>query len=350
MPTTFSLQPNGAITPAGLLTPLNTLTPSGALRITTSVFQAGGVTPSGSLALSQLVALAGALAPTSTLAITPTKLLAGQITPAGTLAFNIAQHLAGVLLPAGALFVGLGQAPCGLTLTELRARLYERLDDDGTRWSPAEVIVALNAALNVWAYLTLCIERTVSFMLTGGQCFHSIAAQVSDFIVPLRLTTASGARIRPATFHELDGLSNTWRATAGTPTRYVQAGYDLIAVTPQYAVDTAVRLTYAAAPTALSGEADTPEIQPEQQEHLCDFAFWWLRLKDGGQEAQAATDYLKRFVEAARKYGEFSRARASAQRYDTAPADISLFDASALNAIVQGRRKRDANSPTGGQR
>jgi hypothetical protein len=229
---------------------------------------------------------------------------------------------------------------CALMLGDLKGRVYEQLDDDGTYYTGNEVRHALNAAANLFAYLTLCKEKTASFSPNGGVCFHPVNLSLTDYIVPLRITTASGARIRPATIHELDGLSSSWRSVAGTPTRYIAMGYDIIGFTPQYAATTALRITYAATPTAMATDTDIADIPDEQQIHLVDYACWWLQLKIGGQELANAGDWLRRFVTAARKYGDFVRRRSYGQKYDAVPFDLASFDMGRLDIAVPKQPQR----------
>ncbi len=88
----------------------------------------------------------------------------------------------------------------------------------------------------------------------------------------------------------------------------------------------ALSMTYAAEPTEMVADSDFPEIPPEQQVFLADGAMWYLRLKEGGAELQAAVKYLKRFLENAQDYQAFTHARSRAQAYDRVPPDLSTFD------------------------
>ena len=287
---------------------------------------AGALTP---LKLFNVVA-AGVLTLSGTVGRAFVMTLTGVLGLAGNLLKRAGAHFSGVLTPTGLLRQGIGEAPCVFTLGELRQRVLERLDDDGTYYSIdfGEVDRALNAAQNIFALLTLCNEKTVAFSLLGGQTFYTIRNNITDYIVPLRVTMVNtGTRLRPITIHQLDGrFGSAWRATTGTPTHYVAMGYDLLAVYPQPAGGTAINITYAAAPSQLGAADQLFEIPAEQQVHLVDFAIWWLRLKEGGEELQTATQYLQRFIEAADKYGQFVRRRSYGQRYDNVPFDLASFD------------------------
>jgi len=127
-----------------------------------------GASHFGAGRLAEIGLWPGVLPMAGSLSYSVTKAVGGTLPLAGTLIKNVAKNFSGLLSFAGLLRAGLRESPCALTVAEMRARLYERLDDDGTYYTPTEVLVALNAAQDVFAYITLCIERTASFTLTGG--------------------------------------------------------------------------------------------------------------------------------------------------------------------------------------
>lgn len=196
----------------------------------------------------------------------------------------------------------------------------------GAYWTDDEINHAINVAQRLWGLLTLCIERTVPVPLTIGQTFYQMLDIYADFIVPLR-ASFNGVRLKADTIHNLDLRSTSWRVTPGNPTRYAQHGFGLLAITPQPASGTPVlTMTFAAQPLEMFFDDDVPEIMPEQQIHLEDFAFWFCRLKEGGQELQNAVPKLNSFLEAAAKYASYQRARSRAQLYDNVPFDLASFD------------------------
>jgi hypothetical protein len=121
-----------------------------------------------------------------------------------------------------------------------------------------------------------------------------------------------------------------WRADAGSPTKYAQDGFDQLAITKQPASSQNLTITYAASPAVLTNNSDVPEIPEEHHPCLIEFAIYWLRLKEGGQELQKTLPMLGSFLDSASKYGEFTRARSKAQMYDHQPFDLSSFDRSRL--------------------
>jgi hypothetical protein len=224
----------------------------------------------------------------------------------------------------------------------LQTRLIERLDESATPtyWTLAEVKEALNKSVRFFALLTLCVERQASFNLSAATAFYAISSQLTDFLVPLRVTTSAGARLLPYKLHELNMESDTWRSTPGTPTKYAQAGYDLLAISGQPAGGgTSLLIRYAAAPATLSGNTDAPEIPEEQHPCLIDYALYWLRLKEGGQELAKTLPHLGMFLDVAEKYGEFVRAKSKGQLYDAMPFDLKSFDRSRLMKLVLANQK-----------
>lgn len=228
----------------------------------------------------------------------------------------------------------------------LQTRTIERLDEASTPvyWTLAEIKEALNKSVRFFALLTLCVERSASFNLTATQTFYTVSSQLSDFLVPLRVTTSAGARLSPYTLHQLNLESDTWRATAGTPSKYAQAGYDLLAISGQPAgAGTSLLIRYAASPATLSGNTDEPEIPEEQRPCLIDFALYWLRLKEGGQELAKTLPHLGAFLEVAQKHAAFVRAKSKAQLYDNQPFDLQSFDRSRLMKLVMGQKGAPQN-------
>lgn len=224
-----------------------------------------------------------------------------------------------------------------MDLLTLKTRVIERLDEPASPiyWTSSEIVEALNKANRFFCLLTLCVEHSAAFNLTAAQTFYTVSSQLSDFLVPLRVTTSAGARLNPYTQHELNLESDTWRATAGTPTRYMQQGYDLFAISPQPAgAGTSLLIRYAASPAVMTSNSDEPEIPEEQRPCLIDYALYWLRLKEGGQELAKTLPHLGMFLDVAQKHAAFVRAKNKAQLYDARPFDLQSFDRSRLMKLV----------------
>lgn len=218
---------------------------------------------------------------------------------------------------------------CELTLLQLRTLLGERLDDPSfIYYTINECYHALNIAQRLFAFLTLCLEKTATFNLTNGQAFYTISDQITNFICPLRVSHVnSSTRLRSDTIHNLDLRKVTWRATSGNPARYAQQGFDLLAITPQPSSGShTLSIVYAGMPAEMTLASDIPEIPTENHIDLVDGAAYIARLKEGGQELVNATEWLQRFLDSATRKAKFIRAKSRAQLYDREPFDLESFD------------------------
>ena len=225
---------------------------------------------------------------------------------------------------------------------DLQERTIERIGEPSTPiyWTLAEVKEALNKATRFFALLTLCVERSASFSLSANTAFYTPQTQLTDFLKPLRVTTSAGARLLPYTLDQLNKESDSWRTTTGTPAKYAQQGYDLLAVTPVPAgAGVTLTVRYAASPATLTANGDEPEIPEEQRDCLIDYAIYWLRAKEGGQEFVKTLPKLGQFLDVAGKYADFVRAKSKAQLYDAMPLDLQGFDRSRLLKLVLASQK-----------
>lgn len=228
-----------------------------------------------------------------------------------------------------------------MTHAQLKTRTFERLDEptDGSGYhSGIDITAGLNWAQRFFVVLTLCLEKSAAFTLTGGATWFKVRTVLTDWLMPLRLEV-SNAKIRPARLSELDALAASWQATAGTPERYSLQGLDLLAIYKQPAGDTAASWTYARTPTTLSAPTDTPEIPAEYQPLLVDGAILYCRLKEGGQELEKVLPGLKRFLDGAARLGKYGRQRSLDLRYDRLPAEIERFDVSRMLAELEKKLK-----------
>jgi hypothetical protein len=216
--------------------------------------------------------------------------------------------------------------------------VWERLDDDGTYYTTAEVNHALNVGQRLWALLTLCIEHTFAFLGVSGQPFASDAPLGA--IAPIQMSYLDSnepVRVTSDTLHNFAARSTFWRTETGTPKRYAWSGWDLIAVNPTISGN--FLLTVAREPFAMTPLLDSPDIAGEQQIHLVDFAIAFLRLKEGGQEMANAMEYMKRFLDAAEKYSKFSASRTQGQGYDRVmPVDLAKYDRGRLDIAIKAQK------------
>ncbi len=333
MATTYTVTYTGGLTPSGALSK----------QIEKAVELAGEVTPTSALVTGRDLSMGGELAPSGILVKSITKALAAGLTPVGALTRSLEALFTGGLTPAGRLLTGRDETACNVTVAAFKTRLGQLLDDPThIYYTEAEILHALNVGQRLWGLITLCFERTASLTLTNGQDYYEVSSQIDDYLLPLRVSL-SGTRLKCDTLNNLDLRNRAWRATPGTPLRYAREGFDKLWITPQpasggpYVLD----FIYAAMPDVLILDTDVPEIPGDNSASLQDFAFWWLRFKEGGQEAQNANLYLKRFLDAAGKYASFVRAKNRAQGYDNWPPELTLYDRSRFEVKLARQRAWD---------
>ena len=216
----------------------------------------------------------------------------------------------------------------------MRGRVSARLNEGATGpvfYPTGEITTALNEGLRFFVLLTLGLETTASWPLTPATTFYHMLAIFPDWIVPLRITTALGAKVRPARLEELTCLDAGWRARPGVPVRYAAVGADLTAMYQQpAAAGTVLRVTYARSPLVLAGDGDVPEIPDEYHPRLVDYGVYRMRQVEGAQELEKALKYLDSFMDGAQHYAAYVRARNLGARYDKVPLELEKFDRSRL--------------------
>ena len=215
------------------------------------------------------------------------------------------------------------QALCSQRLNEAAAPVFYP-DDEITR--------ALNEADRTFCLLTLALETTAAFTPTAT--FTHMLGPFPDWLVPLRIATFGGAKVRPCRFNDLWGLDSNWPAASGPTTRYVAAGGDLVAVYPFQSAT--LNVTYARAPVAMVNATDTPATPAEYHTNYVDYAVYRLRQVEGGAVLAGVIPLFDEFMAAAKEYAAYMRARNVGAGYDTLPAEFALADRSkrAVTAVT----------------
>lgn len=152
----------------------------------------------------------------------------------------------------------------------------------------------------------------------------------SDWMVPLRIANAAGARVRPAQLQDLHSLDPHWQASPGVPVRYVFVGCDFLGLYQQPVATTPLNVTYVRAPIALVNAADVPEIPAEYHPRLVEYGVYRLRQAEGGSEFQKALPMLDSYLDGAQHYADYVRSRNKGARYDAVPFELRQFDRSKL--------------------
>ena len=218
------------------------------------------------------------------------------------------------------------------------SRLNEAAGVGGPQFYPAsEILAGINEGQRLFCLLTLCLERQTNWVAAANTTFFHLLPVIADYIAPLRITDAAGAKVRPARFSELWALDTAWPSSVGAPIRYAAAGADLVALYKRPAAPVTLQVQYAGSPTLLVLDADVPAIPPEYHQELVNFAIYRVRQVEGGAEFAATLPLLDHFLGAAQEYANYVRARNVGAGYDSMPFELSSFDRSRL--VGKSKRK-----------
>ncbi len=239
-----------------------------------------------------------------------------------------------------------------MQLSTIYGLVSQRLNEGAAAGGPIsfptlEIVAAINEGNRLFCLLTLGLEKTVAWSVPAATTFFHMLQLTSgglifpDWIVPLRITTTAGAKVRPGRIDQLWALDSQWVASPGAPYRYVHVGADLLALYSQPpAPGTILNVTYARCPLPLVLDADVPEIPAEYHPALEKYARYRMRQVDGGEPFKAALPLLADFLDAADKYAGYVRARNIGAGYDKMPFELVSFDRSRLIGADRSKSRR----------
>src|SRR3990167_1369569 len=174
-----------------------------------------------------------------------------------------------------------------MTVGTALTRLRQRLDEDTSApvfYTRSESLAALNTAQRFFCFITLVLQKQVSFSLTANVWFYHMLTTYSDWLAPLEVRVSTGAKVAPASIQDFGAANLSWRAATGTPTGYAHLGFDFLALNQHPSGSgTTLSITYAYSPAALVTDASSFAIPEERQAALIDLAIVLLRAKEGGQ-------------------------------------------------------------------
>jgi hypothetical protein len=217
-----------------------------------------------------------------------------------------------------------------VNLIQLQLLTWNLLDDDSTYYPALACTGALNEAQRLFCLLSLCLEATATFTLTGGLTFYHFQTQFKDWLVPRRIRNSLGQRLRANRLIELDAVSGTWQNAVGTPVRYSLNGFDFAAIYPTPPADDYLTVTYVRSPVSLALQTDVPEIRENSHYALANFAAYTLRTPEGGQELAKFAGYLNDFLDEAQAVAKLVRAKNLDADYEMLPFELANIDRSRL--------------------
>lgn len=213
-----------------------------------------------------------------------------------------------------------------MTHAQLRTELLRAVGENPAApvfHTAAAATAALNAAQQVYAAMTLCIETSATLSSNG---WTASASAIPRLIVPLRVRYGF-TRLQPRTVNELQALSANWLAHVDAPDSYLWLGWDLFR---PYPVPTGgphgYSVLYAASPAPLVADNDVSQIPAEDHQALLHYAVPRLRLAEGGSELAKGIPRLSLFLDAVKKRAAMVQARMRDLNYDTRPAERFLLE------------------------
>jgi hypothetical protein len=222
-----------------------------------------------------------------------------------------------------------------MQLSDMQTLVSQRLNEAGAPvfYPATESANALNEADRLFTLSTLALETTVSW--TPAATFTHMLPAFGDWIAPLRITNASGQKVRPCRIRDLWALDANWTLSATPITRYAAMGADLIAVYGQNA--TTLNVTYAKAPAGMVNPTDAPATPPEYHPIYISYAIWRLRQVEGIEVLKSVIPLLEEFLAGAAEYAAFMRARNIGSGYDTLPPEFALRDRSRSHVMDEAK-------------
>lgn len=215
-----------------------------------------------------------------------------------------------------------------MTLAALRALVAKKIDEDTSATNryitDATIDRAINRAMSVFSFLTLCYETSATLTFTVGDPSLELLATVPTFIAPLRVSQ-DGVHLQPKSLHRFAAQKTSWTGANGPPTAYCMVAANLMAVSPPPSTDYEdVTLYYAAFAPALTTGTDVPAIPAEDHERLAAGAATIIRqVILGGQHGEEAMQDMQDYWQGIQRRAEHVRQRNQKARFDTLPPGIA---------------------------
>lgn len=204
------------------------------------------------------------------------------------------------------------------TLTQLKAKLLERVGGGGNFWTEFEFEAAINEALAVWQLLVgeFSVEGKISttnlpqeFVKLYDPAGTAVSIEVTNGttanVLPLSVwrigtdvtahTTGSlytFNKLVQQSLPDLDHAYSGWRTgSASTAEYWVPQGVADVVFSPR--PNTPVKLDYYKGSRLLDAASDYVQLGDEELNRILDYAVWQLNFKSGTQEAFQNTGPLK---------------------------------------------------------
>lgn len=181
-----------------------------------------------------------------------------------------------------------------VTLTQLKARLTEKVGNNTTFWTDAEKKDAINEALSIWQITTGAFVKIFSIPVVAGTTFYQVPKQIAS----TNRVLWNGTSLALISLWELDLGFVGWQTAVGTPQYWSPTGIDKFALYPQ-PTSGSIRLEGYMEGFRLQADGDFLQLGDEELTRLLEYAHHYLTIKENISEMSATREGLKRFFTAA---------------------------------------------------
>lgn len=206
------------------------------------------------------------------------------------------------------------------TFAELKTDVFRRLNESPSApvyWSEADVEAAINEGYDCLADATEACETSTSITWTAAlhqdlwdTCDGTTAAEL---LRPIRIQNdTTGQWLTPISVRELDRRYSRWRTVSGQPSYCVMRGLRYLDLHPYPSAAGTATMHYAAWPTALSADDDTPSLPQAFHPALVSYALYDLYAQEG--ETQKALRYYAEYFDQERRLRDFVASRTARDR------------------------------------
>lgn len=228
-----------------------------------------------------------------------------------------------------------------MTFAELKTEALRRAGENPALprfYTVAEAAAAINAAQNVFSFLTLCLEDTADLTIPTGAVLTPISPMAPRWIAPLRLEL-DAQKLQPGSLAQFRSLNPAWMdpSQRDAPQRYAMIGWQNLSAFPSPAIDTIITSRFATAPIQLVTDDQEPEIPTEDHPALVDFALLRMTAKEGAEPMTAALGGLRSFLAVAKRRMDTVKSRSIQLSYDTKPSErwFTLMEGAKWPSMLQ---------------
>ncbi len=219
-----------------------------------------------------------------------------------------------------------------MIFAEVLSLVAKKVDEDTTAThryiADSTFTRAINRAQAIFAFLTLCYEKSSVLTFTPNEPSLEFIADIPDFIAPLKLSQG-GRMLNQQSLQQIAARNNQWTGFPDMPKYYCLVASNLLAIAPPPSSVTVaqVAIVYAAMP--LDGALDL--IPSEDHDAIAQGSAAIIRqLILGGQFGPGAEEDLDGYWMAIKRRTDYVMNRNKTARYDTMPAGVTKEGLKAL--------------------